>query len=242
MSARFVLATPDVMSLAEGQALTQNQAVVTFSYWCNLAALPATQQIFYLSVNGGPNSRIENQIQASGAVQTFARAPDSLAGANVVSTGTLAAGADNHVAVVVDVANDLIYTYINGVLDSASPQAFAFTNAAFDNTVLGIDNGLGAHEGGSQPTGGDVWDLCFWHRALTAGEVATLFLGRGAVLPDGCVGRMRCNEGIDGAAIGATELRDTSDAKLLGDSIAIPFGAPTFRNDTSIDSARRRAG
>jgi hypothetical protein len=244
VSARFVAATPDVVSLTEGQALLQNVGVFTFSYWVVLNSLAATQQIFYLSVNGGPNSRCENQIPASGAIQTFARGPDSVqpTPASVTSTGTLSVGVQAMVTVVVDIVNDLVYTYINGVLDSASPQAMVFTNAATDNTVLGIDNGFGGNEGGSQPCNADVWDLCFWHRALTAGEIATMFHGKGAILPAGCVGRMRCNEGAEGVAIAATALRDTSESRLLGDSIALNSGAPTFRNDGSIDSALRRAG
>lgn len=243
MAARFVLATPDIASIGELTGIGQNQSAITVSLWANIAALGTVQQLVYWTVNtaaGGSNSRIEVQLTTGGNVQVFARAPDSGGAVNVQSTGALSAGVTAHVAVVIDVAADEIRIYIDGVLDSTLAAAFAST--AFDNTTTDLANAFGGNENLTQPTGGDLWDLCLFHRALSLAEIQTAYQTRGAIVPIDIVGRMRCNEGTAGSAIGATDLVDSSGPKVIGGSIAIANGAPTYQNDSQIQSALRRAG
>ncbi len=85
--------------------------------------------------------------------------------ANVAGTGW------RHVAATIDVANDQIVTYIDGV----QALTFGFSGNAINWAVGVADTYIGQQSTGSNAMVGDLDDVIIYDRALNAGEIAALY-------------------------------------------------------------------
>jgi len=239
MSIQSVASNPDVMELAESTPLTQNQSRITACFWYKATTLTATQQIFYLIENGGSNSRFEFQFTSAGLLQTFVRAPDSGGADNIISSSGISTdslvGPNRFISIVIDLVAKTIRYLIDGVFVSQHTLTVV-TNTAFDNTVLGVNNGFMGNVGGSQPANGQIADLQFYHRALSDAEIKTLYHTRNRVALSNLVAWYRCNERASGSTVAATDLIDASKPKYLGSLFGIDSGTPTYRKNYMIPS------
>ncbi len=229
-------------------ALIQNVSLLSVSFRIQLrTALVSNGQILYIrNNNAGPNavnSRLEIQLSAGtgpGAVQCIARAPDTMAGASVFSTGTIPVDATDdapHILVVVtiDYPNDTIRFYIDGVLDSTHP-ALGLA-AVTDNTPSGqaaISMDLGGFPPPNSFFPGKLSDFRIYQgHLLSAAEVRSMFYQTGHDLITGPSGslvlRYAMDEALGGTAMTTANIKDSSPGRIIGSPFGIQ-GAPVFRD------------
>lgn len=216
----------------------RNIAGATLSCFLSLEdtpPLPNNNQIISFEVGaGGGNTRFEVQLDTSGRVEVFARAPDTDPAQIAVSTNPIPTTStlkpEHHLIVVCDVANDEIRIYIDGVLDSTT--AVAFTNAAFDNTTTNDRNVIANNiaSTGSQPYDGKLADIRLYNRAMSDGECRTLnFMNGHDGLVEDLADRWLLNfEGSGNATV--ADFLDSSAARVIGEPVAID-GTPSYNDD-----------
>ena len=152
--------------------LLNNASAATLACWFKSST--AAQQIMLWSTNGSGTARAQLYINSSGALVASARAGD--AESLQTKTGTPTGYADgnwHHAAAVIDYAADTITLYHNGSsISSTGTISFTATATSATNPT--------AARIGSRTTdywNGDLDQPIVFARALTAGEISTLYNG-----------------------------------------------------------------
>lgn len=227
------------------KAMCKNVAGYTWSGWIQLQAIPThTNQIMFVEINAGANTRFEVQFNSSQLLQIFARAPDigaaqSITGLSAVPVDTVNAGPNTHIACVADFANDELRTYINGVLDNTA--AVAFANAATDNTdpdKAVYASNASAGLGSQRVEESKLSDCRTYERALSTAEIKTIYhMRQHDGMLDDLETRFRMDDEKGGAAVTTANFEGIAAAGIVDTAQAV-YGSPTFRDWNA--SHRRR--
>jgi hypothetical protein len=150
---------------------------------------------------------------------------------NAVSVANLV-----HVGAVFDFANSSLVFYENGVSVASSSPGWGgnTSNTAGQRTALGAND-----DGGSEYYDGRIQDLRMYNRALSAGEMGTIYAARGHDnLLYGLIHRWKLMELSPGTSASlANSIRDA----CIGERHGSPNNTPTYREALVSVRRRRRA-
>lgn len=218
-------------------AMCKNVGGYTWAGWIQLMATPThTNQLMFVEINSGSNTRFEVQFNSSQLLQIFARAPDAggaqtITGLSAVPVDTVNAGPNTHLACVADFANDRLDTYINGVLDNSA--VVAFTNAATDNTdpdKVVYCSSASAGLGSQKVEDSKLSDCRTYKRALNAAEIKTLYHMR---QHDGLLDDLETRYRMDdspGGVVGTAGNIVGIAALGVSDNPQAVYGTPVYRD------------
>jgi hypothetical protein len=158
---------------------------------------------------------------------------------NTFSTSSIATGVWTNLTAVYDVGAQMVYLYVNGVLEGTGAQPYSFRGAR-----LQIARDIWADNAAyHKPWNGAVADLRVWNRVLTAGEIAPMatdLAGRWNLDGDGYDSTPYQHD----AALTETALWDvdhdsTPNSALLGDGIGVAATTtgPVVRTEQSYTAA-----
>ena len=146
-----------------------------------------------------------------------------------LNTVTLTTGVLHHVAFVQDVTNTDRFGYLDGALVSS------VLGATFPGQQTGLLN-IGVSPGGAgQGWNGVIEDFRVYDRAMTLGEIQTIFACKGT---DGFTSdinlRFRMDEGVDAAAVASL----INQAQVAPANCPTTSGAPVYNYDTGVKFRR----
>jgi hypothetical protein len=169
--------TPDAyVDIGDDQVFCQAQASATIVGWMLLDAL-TDRALLSISINNGGigdnRSRISLEMDIGGQLILYTRPIDGGAFTSLVTVAfPFSTGVRYHVAGVVDLANDFMAIYIDGVLVVSSTPAF--TPTAWPNTTAD-SNAFGAFDkGDGNFVDGQMEDWRLYHRRLDPKEITSI--------------------------------------------------------------------
>ncbi|HYE18563.1 MAG TPA: LamG domain-containing protein [Tepidisphaeraceae bacterium] len=172
----------------------------TLAAWVRMDTITgATRDVVQIRRNGSSSEgRAVLRVLSNGAIQVGVRTADTTAGAVVLDSaaGLVATDTWAHVAGVIDIPNDTITIYLNGVAVATSAAGDTFGAAtAFPNT---LSNAVlfGSNGGQGNRVDGLIDDGRIYNEALDASAIAALVpepgvVGLAAVAGLGALGRRR---------------------------------------------------
>ena len=165
------------VDIGDNLPFCQNQPAATVMGWVELDGIGVVAFLSLSINNGGAgsnSSRIAFELNGSAEIFLYGRATDGGAASQLDTAGlfSLSAGVKHHLAAVVDIANDFMAIYVDGVLIKSSTPSFAPTT--FPNTTTD-SNAFGATDlGDARFPNGRMADWRLYHRTLDAKEIASI--------------------------------------------------------------------
>jgi hypothetical protein len=237
MALKFTVAGSQHLTLVQDSAL-DSLAQCTGMLWVVFTDLvPATSNLISWSVGPPPGtstvSRFAMQAFPTGTCNILAKSTDAEGSQTTTApAATVSAGPLYHIAGVVDFTAKTERLYVNGAL-VASGNALGFganTTPATDSKSASLNS---EDDGSTAFSNCTMSDVRLYNRALSAGEIATIYITCGTDgIMNGLVRQWMLNEDAPGVAA-VSNLVDLVNRVAL-----VPFNSPTFAN--TLATRRRR--